>query len=461
MNILRAVNAPSKRSRSPTGSGPNITAVATPVSTGGSFQAEKLSAVYGCIAGLSADLGSLPNYVFNRFTNKRWKDHPVLQLLNVRPNVRMTPFIRRALIARSILTTGDAYDWIIRDPATREAVELIPLTGDLVRRLITREGTLWYAVTDPVTRELFYVAQEDICDYKDLTRDGVNGMSVLSYASETVAAGLAAQAYNKSFYEHGGQPSGILTVDADLTGFMKDPKTGLLTDKTVKDAMREEWEKTQGGAENAHRIAILDRGLKYQSLAISQKDSMFVEQQELTVADIARYFGYPLYKLQAGKQSYNANEQQNIDYVNSLTPKLLQREQEQSYKLLPPGQQERGWQIRTNIMALLRGNAQARANYYSTMRSIGAYSANDIRALEDLPGVKGGDDYAASLNFVPLENWKELSVRRADSGKAGEDQSQTEVQTPGTEPGTEEPETPEGGQDPDNGKAPGGAGGEP
>ena len=461
MNILRAMNAPSKRSRSPTGSGPNITAVATPVSTGGSFQAEKLSAVYGCIAGLSADLGSLPNYVFNRFTNKRWKDHPVLQLLNVRPNVRMTPFIRRALIARSILTTGDAYDWIIRDPATREAVELIPLTGDLVRRLITREGTLWYAVTDPVTRELFYVAQEDICDYKDLTRDGINGMSVLSYASETVAAGLAAQAYNKSFYEHGGQPSGILTVDADLTGFMKDPKTGLLTDKTVKDAMREEWEKTQGGAENAHRIAILDRGLKYQSLAISQKDSMFVEQQELTVADIARYFGYPLYKLQAGKQSYNANEQQNIDYVNSLTPKLLQREQEQSYKLLPPGQQERGWQIRTNIMALLRGNAQARANYYSTMRDIGAYSVNDIRALEDLPGVNGGDDYAASLNFVPLENWKELSVRRADSGKTGEDQSQTEVQTPGTEPGTEEPETPEGGQDPDNGKAPGGAGGEP
>ena len=55
-----------------------------------------------------------------------------------------------------------------------------------------------------------------------------------------------------------------------------------------------------------------------------------MEQQELTVADIARYFGYPLYKLQAGKQSYNANEQQNIDYVNSLTPKILQREQEQT-----------------------------------------------------------------------------------------------------------------------------------
>lgn len=438
MNVLRAINAPSKRSRSPTGGGGvNVTAVATPVSAGVSYPAEKLSAVYGCISGLSADLGSLPNYVFNRFTNKRWKDHPVLQLLNVRPNVRMTPLVRRALIVRSILTTGNAYDWIIRDPVTREPVELIPLTGDLVRRLITKDGTLWYAVTDPVTSKLFYVAQEDICDYKDLTVDGLNGMSVLSYASETVAAGLAAQEYNKSFYQHGGQPSGILTVDADLSGNALDPKTGELTDKSIKQKLREEWEETHGGAGNAHRIAILDHGLKYQSLAISPREAMFVEQQGQTVADIARYFGYPLYKLQAGNQSYNANEQQSIEYVTSLTPKLLQREQEQSYKLLPPGQQERGWQIKTNVMALLRGNAQARASYYSTMHNIGAYSVNDIRSLEDMPGVDGGDKYAASLNYVPLEDWADLSLQRASSGN-----KQTAGKVSPKEPGgTAQPET--------------------
>lgn len=419
MDILRALNGPKSRNRSPTGgerAGGNIASFAVPVASGGTYPAEKLSAVYGCIYGLSSDLGSLPNYVFNRFTNKRWPSHPVLELLNVRPNARMTPLIRRALIVRSILVTGNAYDWIIRDPISREPVELIPLPGQLVNRLITKEGTLWYAVTDPVTQELFYVPQEDICDYKDLTKDGINGMSVLSYASETVAAGLAAQAYNKSFYQHGGQPAGVLTVDADLSGYVRDPETGELTDETLKDHMRKEWERTQGGAENAHRIAILDRGLKYQSLAISQKDSMFVEQQELTVADVARFFAYPMYKLQAGKQSYNANEQQNLDYVNSLTPRLLQREQEQSYKLLPVGQQERGWCIRTNIMALLRGNPTARSSYYTAMRNLGAYSVNDILALEDLPGVEGGDDHAASLNYVPLKDWAALSVKRANGG---------------------------------------------
>lgn len=446
MNFLRALNAPKSRNRSPTrGSGGNIASIAVPVASGGNYPAEKLSAVYGCIYGLSSDLGSLPNYVFNRFTNKRWPSHPVLDLLNVRPNARMTPMIRRSLIMRSILVTGDAYDWIIRDPITREPVELIPLPGNLVHRLITKEGTLWYEVTDPVTQELFYVAQEDVCDYKDLTKDGISGMSVLSYASETVAAGLAAQAYNKSFYEHGGQPSGILTVDTDLSGLVRNPKTGELTDETVKDYMRKEWERTQGGAENAHRIAILDRGLKYQSLAISQRDSMFVEQQDLTVADVARFFGYPLYKLQAGKQSYNSNEQQNLDYVTSLTPRLLQREQEQSYKLLPVGQQERGWCIRTNIMALLRGNPTARASYYTSMRNIGAYSVNDIRALEDLAGVEGGDEYAASLNYVPLKDWAALSVQRASTGGA---QTPVNPNDPAQETGEDQKEQEENMNDP-------------
>ena len=108
--------------------------------------------------------------------------------------------------------------------------------------------------------------------------------------------------------------------------------------------------------------------------------------------------------------------------MTSLTPRILQREQEQSYKLLPPSQQEQGWCIRTNIMALLRGNPAARASYYTAMRNIGAYSVNDIRALEDLPGVEGGDEYAASLNYVPLKDWAALSVKRANgSGQAPAD----------------------------------------
>lgn len=418
MNLLKAINKPLTRNRSPTAKQAPTILQAGPLVAGRRLNnAEKLSCVFAAMDIRSNDLACLPNYVINRYDHERNPKHPVLFLLNIRPNARMSPFIRRKLLAYSVDATGNAYDWILRNPATGRPEELIPLTGDLVQRLIDKQRNLWYQVTDPVTGECFYLPQEDVCDYKGPTHDGVNGESRLSFASEVVRSGLAAQAYNQAFYESGGQPSGVLTVDADLSGAEIDDN-GTPTGRTVKDVLRDEWEKIHSGAQNSHRIAILDHGLKYQSLAISQRDAMFIESQAQTVEDIARYFSMPLYKLQHGKQSYNSNEQNSIEYAGSLRPSVIQFEQEQTWKLLTPTEITEGWEIGTNMMALLRSDSSARAAYYKNMWEVGAYSVDDILALEDLPAVPGGSARAASLNFVPLHRWEELSVRRAE-GKGG------------------------------------------
>lgn len=419
MNLLKAINNPVRlRNRSPTVKQPTTVLQAGPMVAGKRLtNAEKLSCVFSAMDMRSNDLACLPNYIINRYDHERNPRHPILSLLNIRPNARMSPFIRRKLLAYSVDATGNAYDWILRNPATGRVEELIPLTGDLVQRLIDKQRNLWYQVTDPVSGECFYLPQEDVCDYKGPTHDGVNGESRLSFASEVVRSGLAAQAYNQAFYESGGQPSGVLTVDADLTG-AEIGDDGKPTGRTVKDVLRDEWEKIHSGAQNSHRIAILDHGLKYQSLAISQRDAMFIESQAQTVEDIARYFSMPLYKLQHGKQSYNSNEQNSIEYAGSLRPSVIQFEQEQTWKLLMPSEIAEGWEIGTNMMALLRSDSGARAAYYKTMWEVGAYSVDDILALEDLPNVPGGSARAASLNFVPLHRWEELSVQRA-GGKGG------------------------------------------
>lgn len=418
MNLLKAINNPLTRNRSPTAKQAPTVLQTRPLVAGKRLtNAEKLSCVFSAMDMRSNDLACLPNYIINRYDHERNPKHPVLFLLNIRPNARMSPFIRRKLLAYSVDATGNAYDWILRNPVTGRVEELIPLTGDLVQRLIDKRRNLWYQVTDPVTGECFYLPQEDVCDYKGPTHDGVTGESRLSFASEVVRSGLAAQAYNQAFYESGGQPSGVLTVDADLSG-SEIGDDGQPTGRTVKDVLRDEWEKIHSGAQNSHRIAILDHGLKYQSLAISQRDAMFIESQAQTVEDIARYFSMPLYKLQHGKQSYNSNEQNSIEYAGSLRPSVIQFEQEQTWKLLMPSEIADGWEIGTNMMALLRSDSSARASYYKTMWEVGAYSVDDILGLEDLPNVPGGSARAASLNFVPLHRWEELSVKRAE-GKGG------------------------------------------
>lgn len=413
MNLLKAINNPvTLRNRSPTKTATTIMRTGNLVAGRKQTQAEKLSCVFSCMDIRSNDLACLPNYVINRYTKERNPEHPILFLLNIRPNAMMSPFDRRKLLAYSVDATGNAFDWIIRNPSTGRAEELIPLTGDLVQRMVDKKRNIWYQITDPVTGETFMLPQEDVCDYKGPSHDGFNGESRLSFASEVIRSGLAAQTYNQAFYESGGQPSGVLTVEADLSGWEYD-EAGNKTGRTTKEVLRDEWEKLHSGAQNSHRIAILDHGLKYQSLAISQRDAMFIESQAQTVEDIARYFSMPLYKLQHGKQSYNSNEQNSIEYAGSLRPSVIRNEQEQTWKLLTPTEINSGWEIGTNMMALLRSDSSARSAYYKNMREIGAYSVDDILALEDLPAVPGGSARAASLNFVPLERWEELSVQRA------------------------------------------------
>ena len=426
MKLSEALFSPVRehRSRSPTGRS-NAAVVSTGPLYGISHglpsrdAAQKLSAVYAAVDIRSDDLSSLPNYILDTRTRKRVSDHPVLFLLNVRPNPMMTPTVRKKLLERSILLTGNAYDWIIRDPVSFRPAELIPVPGDLVQVKVDASRRCWYDITDPVTHEVFRLPQEDVCHYKGPSNDGIRGLSVLTYAAQTVQAGLAAQEYNKAFYESGGQPSGILTVEGDFSGYVMDAE-GNATEKTQKDAIREEWEKVHSGAANAHKVAVLDYGIKYQALSISQKDAMFIEQQTQTVEDIARYFSMPLYKLQSGKQSYNSNEQNSIEYTGSLRPRVSQTEEEQTWKLLSLDDIHSGLEIRTNMMALLRSDQKSRAEYYKVMHQEGTYSINDIRALEDLPDVEGGDEHAISLNYIPLSLWRELSIKRNGGAAAGE-----------------------------------------
>lgn len=373
--------------------------------------ARKLSAVDRCIEILSDSMSKMPNYVYDTKTRDRI-ELPVLGLLNLRPNEAMTPSVRKKFLETSRLEGGNGYDWIIRDPRTFEPIELIPLHHSLVTPWRTVQGEVRYTVTHPFSGEPMVLPSTDICHYKGMTRNGLIGISVLRRAAEVIAEGQAAQQYNRSYYENGGQPNGILKTEADLGGVVPDPNNpGKQIGK--KEILRNEWERIHAGPKNSHRIAILDFGLDYKPLAASNKDAQFLENKEMSIRDIARFFGVPLYKLGEGKQAYGSNEQNSIEYVvGTLHPIVGQYREEQTWKLLTTSQIRDGLKIGINMMAELQGDTQSRANWYKIMREIGGFSVNDILALEDMPEVDGGDERLASLNYVPLRLWAELSKNR-------------------------------------------------
>ena len=379
--------------------------------------ARKLSVVDACMEILSNSVGKLPNFVMDNTTRERVQ-HPLLHQLNVRPNEAMTPFIRKKVLENSRNEGGNGYDWIIRDPRSGLPKELIPVPWWLVHPWRDTGGRVWYTVTHPVTGTPITVPNEDMCHYKSTTRNGLVGISPLQRASEVISTARAAQQYELNYYQNGGQPAGVLKTESDLGKSTIDDPQNPGKKITRKDAMRREWERIYSGPTNSHRIAILDLGLDYKPLAASNKDAQFVESKEVSVKDIARFFGVPLYKLNEGKQAYGSNEQNAIEYVvSTLHPIITQYEEEQTYKLLTDTELKKGLEIRINLMAELKGDTASRAAWYSNGRTNGWFNVNDIRALEDLPDVEGGEEYQASLNYVPLSLWRQLSISRNEGGK--------------------------------------------
>lgn len=372
----------------------------------------KISAFYRAVDVRSDSIGKFPIKVKNLSTGTEPVGHYLGRVLWEQPNEAMTPFVYKKLVEYQRLVLGNAYVWIYRDGNGRP-MELLPLPpGSCSPELEPGTGKLWYVARDPKNGQFYKLDPMDILHYKGFSVNGVKGVSILTYAARTLAVGTARDEYERAIYENGGHPAGVLATDTDLSG--KAAEGGV----SYKDLLRREWDHIHAGAGNAFRVAVLDNGLKYQAVSMNNADAQFVESKAVTVEDIARFAGTPLHKLFAGKQAYESNEANSIDYVkDTLQPAVTQYEQEDSRKLLTASERARGLWLPRNMMAELRGDTAARKEWYKAMRECGAMTVNEIRALEDLPPVPGGDELYASLNYVPLADWPELSRRRAENGK--------------------------------------------
>ena len=372
----------------------------------------KISTVNRCVEVLSTSMAVLPTYMTNENTHERITRHRLGDIFWNRPNEAMTQYDFDRLQMGNEVLRGNAYAWILRDPKTGRSRERIPLSPDLVNIMQETDGTIWYSYADPVSGDLYRIDAEDMEHLKGLSSDGVRGVGVLKRAAMTLETSMAAERWERGMYLNGGRPSGVLTTDADLSNknvVIKDAEGKTTAIIPGKEHLRNEWEKIHRGPDNALRLAVLDNGLKYQPISMSGSDLQFVENKDVRVADICRYFGVPLHLVYAGKQSYASNEQNGIEYVNyTLLGYVRQWEQEMSYKHLFPGERDKGERIKRELKTFLQGDTAAQANWLRTMRELGAYNADEVRALDDRPKIPGGDAYTVGPNYTPIMTDKRL-----------------------------------------------------
>ncbi len=388
----------------------------------GEREALAISAFYRAVALRSDSIGRLPAVLRDLTTRQELTEHWLGPLLWERPNELMGPFVYKSLVEYRRLVLGNSYVWILRDQHDRP-VELLPLPPGGCQPVIAPDtGRLWYVLQDPKSHQLYRVYPTEVLHYKGFSLDGIVGLSLLGQAARTLRVAQSRDIYESDYYANGGRPSGVLKTDTDLSDktTLRDDDGNLIS---YKDLIRREWERIYTGPGRSMRTAVLDLGLDYKPIAMSNADAQFVESKGLTVADIARFTGVPLYLLYSGKESYQSNSANATEYVRyTIQPTVTQYEEEDSRKLLTISERRRGLWISRNMMAELRGNIAERRDWYKAMVEAGVFSVNDVRELEDLPDIPGGDLHRASLNYVPLELWEMLTLLRAeaDTGRQSE-----------------------------------------
>ncbi len=376
--------------------------------------AMQIATVYACVRLLAETVAGLPLHLYRTkdggSAKERAMDHPLYKLLYRQPNPEMTSFSFREVMMTHLLLWGNCYAQIIRD-GKNGVLGLYPLLPENIEIDRDDKGQIFYiyhAYTDEKPGENnkdIYFRRDEIFHVPGLGFNGLVGFSPIAMMKNALGTTLAVEKYGSSFFKNGAQPSGVL----EHPGVLKDPSK-----------IRENWSAVYGGANNAHKVAVLEEGMQYKAISLPPEDSQFLSTRQFGVNEICRIFRVPPHMVQDLEHATFSNiEHQSIDFVvHTLTPWLVRFEQAIVKDLLMEEEQDEYFP-KFNVDGLLRGDYQSRMQGYATGISNGFLSPNDVHRLENwdlIPAEKGGNDYYLNGGYVKLEDaGKQQMVQQEES----------------------------------------------
>ena len=351
----------------------------------------QVSAVYACVRVIAETIASLPLHVYKVTDtgSEKATQHSLYRLLHDEPNREMTSFILREAMLTHLLLWGNSYSQIIRT-GRNQIDSLYPLLPD--RMEVDRDSNCKLTYTYSTSEGRIYrLAAEEVLHIPGLGFDGVVGYSPIALEKNAIGLGLAAEEYGSKFFSNGARPSGILTHPNTV----KNPKV-----------LRESWNAAYGGSSNSGRVAILEEGMKFETISMPNNEAQFLETRKFQVSEICRIFRVPPHLVGDLEHATFSNiEHQSISFaVHTIRPWLVRIEQAINRSLFSE-KEKRDFYVQFNIDGLMRGAYKERMEGYAIARQNGWMSANDIRELENMnpiPDSEGGNTYLVNGNMSEI-----------------------------------------------------------
>lgn len=362
---------------------------------GGSYNQEKsmlLSTVYRAVELISSSLAQLPFEIYktdSKGYKKKWQNHPAYHVLNCEPNCRMTRFTFMKLMVQSMLLRGNAYAYIVRN-AEGNVEQLLYIPSEYVT--IVAPKYIYQPVTYSIVGFNQEVEAKDLIHIINFSYDGINGISTLTFARNTLELSSNAETHARNFFSNGCAVGGILQASTTLSAKQK---------ADVKQSWNQAFGTKQGGQTNG--VAVLEGGWSYSPITISSREAQLLETRQWSVSDIARFFNVnPILCYDNTKSSYASAEMANLSFLTETLQPLLEKfELEFKRKLF---KEHTNLTVKFDVAELLRADKTTQSAYFRELISNGILAPNEARKSLNLLPVEGGDKTYMQSNMMSLEN---------------------------------------------------------
>ncbi len=350
-----------------------------------------IAAVYACVNLLAGSLSTMPITIYRNVNGVREKaiDNPLWWIFNESPHPTWTAaaFITHMMLSR--LFHGDAFARIIRKGGLSTDIQYIEPLHPLAVEVIHQDvlGILVYLIKVEGSDKPLIIDQSDMIHITNLGFNGLRSPSTLQYALRNVGGqALAVEAFSQNYYKNNGSPSIALTL----------PEGVNLTPEAQED-LRSRWADRHSGLENSSRPAILQNGMKIEQLSITAEDAQLLATRTFQLEEICHVFGVPPHMIghTQGTTTWGTGvEQLGIGFIKHTMARHIEAfEQEINRKIWP--RQKNGYFAAFNTAGIERGDIKTRNESYrialGRAGEPGWMTVNEVRKLENLPPVVGGD----------------------------------------------------------------------
>lgn len=374
---------------------------------------EKDATVLACTDIISSTIASMGLQLYEKIdAGKQKLDNELNSLVKFRPNKNSSGFELIKNLMKDLLIYGEAFALIQTKRGKVVGLEYLSASDTQTDRIY---GSDKYVITSTLYDKQIKVSSEEVLWLKDLDK--------FATVKPFVEAKIACNELVNGYFTSGTDIKGIISVAGDIS-------------PEAKDILKKAFKKTIEG----DGIAVLESGLSYSNIAQNStfREQQIVELRESLDNEIYKAFGVPKsLVLGDGEQSsYASLEIINQAFIRSLLKYITLIETELNYKLI--FEKDRGKQyFKMNYDKFLRLNSKDRAEFYKSLNSLGAISINEIRRLEDMNDVEGGDSYYRSLNYVDIKIADDYQLSKAGANTTNNQDNQNQEQEDNQEEGEE------------------------